>query len=110
MQYPKLFEDCYFFLSGEFKVFEKKDFVNLLELGGATILKREPKMERIDELITEDLPHHLCSKDDPDFACSYFILYDVTKTKEIRHKYLNTVKPSWLFSSIDEFKLLKPEI
>lgn len=108
-QYPKLFEDCYFYLSGEFKVFEKQDFVKLLELGGANILKREPKLERPDELVKDELPHHLYSKTDEDFACSHFILYDASKVKEIRHKYLNTVRPSWLFSSIDEFKILKPQ-
>ena len=103
-----MFEDCYFYLSGEFKVFEKQDFVKLLELGGANILKREPKLDRVDELIKDELPYHLYSKTDDDFQCSYFILYDASKVKEIRHKYLNTVRPSWLFSSIDEFKILKP--
>ena len=95
-------------MSGEFKVFEKQDFIKLLELGGATILKREPKLERLDELIPVELPYHLSTKTDTEFTCSHFILYDTSKVKEIRHQYLNTVRPSWLFSSIDEFQILKP--
>ena len=75
--------------------------------GGGTILKREPKVERADELHSEELPHHIDSKNS--FKCSNFILCEMTKVKEIRHEYLRTVKPSWLFNCIDFFKIMNPE-
>jgi hypothetical protein len=96
-------------LHGEFETFTKPEFLKLIETGGGTILKREPKLERIDELMPKEIPHHLESKTDSNFQCSHFILYDTKTTlKDIKHKYLYTVKPNWLFTCIDEFKILKP--
>lgn len=104
-KYAKLFEDCQFYLHGEFKVFPKEDFLSLIKLGGGTILKREPKLERLDELVTNELPDHI----EDGFKCSNFIFYDATKRDiQIRHDYLCTVDPAWLFTCIDEFKILKP--
>jgi hypothetical protein len=96
-------------LSGEFNVFDKEDFTKLVELAGAKVLKREPKLDRLDELITLEIPHHLDLVFNEDFVCSNFILYDATKTKEIKHKYLLAVKASWLFACIDEFKIIHPD-
>jgi hypothetical protein len=107
-QYAKLFEDVKVFLHGEFTVFDKEDFGKLVELTGAKVLKREPKLERLDELITLEMPHHLDRQFSEDFACSNFIIFDVTKVKEVRHKYLYTVRASWLFACIDEFKIIHP--
>ena len=56
--------------------------------------------------MSDELPDHL----EQDFKCSHFILHELTKLKEeIRHPYLNSVLPGWLFNCIDEFKVLKPE-
>ena len=72
-------------------------------------MKREPKLERIDELMPKEIPHHLEFKTDPNFQCSHYILYDTKTTiKEIKNKYLYTVKPIWLFTCIDEFKRKMP--
>ncbi len=109
MQYPKLFEDVNIFLSGDFNVFEKEDFTKLVELAGAKVLRREPRLERLDELITLEIPHHLDLVYNEDFVCSNFILYDATKIKEVRHKYLFTIKASWLFACIDDFKIIDPD-
>ncbi len=81
--------------------------MKLVQIAGGTILKREPKVERADELNSEELPHHIDQKNS--FKCSNFILYEMTKVKEIRHEYLRTVKPSWLFNCIDFFKIMNPE-
>ena len=108
-KYPKLFEDCSFFLHGEFKVFDKQDFIKLIDLAGGKILKREPKLERADELIAAEVPHHNDNETSKDFTCSHFILYDSAKIKEINHKYLKSVRPSWLFTCIDHFKIVDPQ-
>lgn len=109
-QYPKLFEDCKFYFHGDFAVFDKQDLVKLVQLAGASVLKREPKLDRVEELITVEIPHHLDREHDETFSCSHFILHDTTKLKEdLKHKYLYSVKTSWLFSCIDQFKVLNPE-
>ena len=80
-------------------------------MSGAKILKREPKIERIDEFITpeDDMPQHLDKKYDANFSCSTFILYETSFIKEVKHKYLFTVRPGWLFACIDQFKILHPD-
>ena len=81
-QFPKLFEGCHFYCHGEFRVFEKDDLVKLIELGGGKQVKREPKIERIDELMRAELPDHLDV--DETFHCSFFNVYDPVCTKTIR--------------------------
>lgn len=88
-------------------MFSKQDLVKLVQTAGGTILKREPKVEKADELKTEELPHHIDPKES--FKCSNFILHDVAKIKDIKHEYLRTVKTSWLFNCIDYFKILNPD-
>lgn len=84
--------------------------IKLAEQAGAKILKREPKLERVDELITKEMPHHLDYEFDKNFCCSHFIIYDATKFREdIKHQYLFSVKTNWLFACIDQFKIIHPE-
>jgi hypothetical protein len=97
-----------FYLSGEFQVFEKQDVVRLLQLAGAKILKREPKLERELELVPNELAHHLDRHFDKSFSCCNFILYDRNKIKEIKHDHLYTVSPTWLFACIDYFRIIHP--
>ncbi|CAF0952331.1 unnamed protein product, partial [Brachionus calyciflorus] len=107
---PKLFEDCSIYFYGDFNVFDKQDLIKLAEQAGAKILKREPKLDRVDELITQEIPHHLDLDYDKNFSCSHFLIYDATKFREdIKHKYLYSVKTNWLFACIDQFKILHPE-
>lgn len=83
--------------------------IRLAEQGGAKILKREPKLDRVDELITAEKPHHLDLEYDKNFCCSHFVIYDASKIKiDIKHKYLYSVKVNWLFASIDQFRILNP--
>nr|QBM06229.1 BRCA1-associated RING domain protein 1 [Brachionus koreanus] len=108
-QSPKLFEDCFLYFYGEFNVFDKQDLIKLAEQAGAKILRREPKLERVDELITTEMPHHLDLDFDKNFSCSHFLIYDASKSKmDIKHKYLYSVKVNWLFACIDRFKILNP--
>lgn len=110
-KYQKLFEDCKFYILGEFSAFDKTDIVKLVQMTGATLLKREPKLDRIDDLIVQkaDLPQHLDQEFDSSFSCTTFVLYEIAKVKEVRHKYLMTVRPGWLFACIDQFKILHPD-
>ena len=107
-QYPKLFEDCFFYLHGKFNVFEKADMVKLIELAGANVLKREPKLLNVHEYEPVEEPHHLDKDVNTNNCCAYYILSDVDKCPDINHEYLKTVRPKWLFESIDEFKILEP--
>ena len=95
-------------MQGEFVTFDKDEFVKLIQLGGGKILKREPKLERLDEIISNELPYHLDNELDKDFKCSHFILCDSSRCKEINHRYLQVVKTNWLFTCIDEYKILHP--
>jgi hypothetical protein len=81
--------------------------MQLVKLGGGTIIRREPKLDRLDELITE-APYHVDKS--TNFKCSHFILYDASKPREIvRHAYLNAVHINWLFNTIDHFKIFVDE-
>lgn len=101
VQNPNLFEGCSFYFHGEFKVFAKVDLVKLVQLAGAKILKREPKLERLEELM-QPAPFHV----DNNLKCSHFIVYDENKPNRIiRHEYLNTMNINWVFNCIDKFKI-----
>jgi len=46
---PLLFDKCNIFLYGQFQTYKKKEDLNdLIKITGATLLKREPKLHRID--------------------------------------------------------------
>lgn len=61
--------------------------------------RREPKLERLEELMTKT-PFH----NDTNLKCTHFILYDSNKPREIlHHAYLNVLNINWIFDSIDEF-------
>ena len=65
------------------------------------MVRREPKLERLDELMTKT-PFH--ADKNTNFKCTHFIIYDANKPREIiRNPYLNTLNVNWLFNSIDEF-------
>jgi len=80
----------------------------LLEIAGAQILKREPKLASVNELEPNEMPYHLDLENNKYFCCAYYILCDLDSPVEINHKYLRTVRPKWLFECIDEFKILDP--
>jgi hypothetical protein len=102
LKHPKLFENCNFYFHGDFKVFDKADLLQLVKQGGGNIIRREPKVERLDELMTQSVPYHGDKQNE--FVCSTFILYDTNKPRDIiRHRYLNTIHINWLFSTIDNF-------
>jgi BRCA1-associated RING domain protein 1 len=108
--YPKLFEDCNFYFYGTFNVFTKLDLIKLVQMGGGNILKREPKLERADELKSDEIPHHIDKSLDCNFKCSNFILYEANdKVKDIKHDFLRACKISWLFNCIDYFTILNTE-
>jgi BRCA1-associated RING domain protein 1 len=101
VQNPSLFEGCNFYFHGDFKVFAKDDLVKLVQLAGGKILRREPKLERLEELM-QPSPFHAESN----LKCSHFIVYDENKPKIIiKHEYLNTLNINWVFNCIDKFKI-----
>lgn len=89
-------------------MFEKSDVVKLVELAGGSILKREPKLVNVEEYKPIEEPHHLDKEVNPNNCCAYYVLSDVDKYPDIKHDYLKSVRPKWLFEAIDEFKILEP--
>jgi hypothetical protein len=43
-----LFDKCQFYLYGQFHTYKKEDLTDLIKITGAVLLKREPKLHRID--------------------------------------------------------------
>jgi hypothetical protein len=43
-----LFDKCQFYLYGQFQTYKKEDLTDLIKITGAILLKREPKLHRID--------------------------------------------------------------
>ncbi|CAF1142382.1 unnamed protein product [Adineta ricciae] len=43
-----LFDKCEFYLYGQFHTYKKEDIADLIKISSATLLKREPKLHRID--------------------------------------------------------------
>jgi len=43
-----IFDKCQFYLYGQFHTYKKEDIADLIKITGATLLKREPKLHRID--------------------------------------------------------------
>ncbi|UJR31077.1 hypothetical protein I4U23_018586 [Adineta vaga] len=43
-----LFDKCQFYLYGQFHTYKKEDITDLIKISNATLLKREPKLHRID--------------------------------------------------------------
>jgi hypothetical protein len=105
-----LFEGCNFYFHGNFQIFDKKELEKLVKLAGGSLIKREPKVERInEEEVNTRLPYHLDKTEDKTFRCSNFIIFDVTKHDIIKSPNLMTAQPKWLFNCIDRFKILKPQ-
>ena len=48
MQETLLFDKCQFYLYGQFHTYKKEDLADLIKITGAILLKREPKLHRID--------------------------------------------------------------
>lgn len=110
-QLPGLFDGCKMFFSGDFNypTPEKQELVELVKLGGAAILTREPKLELIDESNTT-VPYH--AKPESIMAnCGHFIVYD-SKTPlscGMNGNLICKVKASWIMDCIASFELLIPE-
>lgn len=48
LQETLLFAKCQFYLYGQFHTYKKEDLSDLIKITGAVLLKREPKLHRID--------------------------------------------------------------
>ncbi len=107
-QFPGLFSGCHFYFHGdiEYPNPTKEELVNLVKLGGGTVLCREPKQETIDQSEVT-VPYH--AKPGSQFEnTSYFILYDpdvsADKVSQRHGARLGVVPISWFMDTIAWFE------
>ena len=106
-QRPGLFAGCHVFLTGKFEypTTSREDLTSLLQLGGATILAREPRTEH---LLSEPctVPFHVRAGSTLEH-CSHYVVHG-EKTEELveGEGRLCHVNVSWVLDSIANFKLL----
>ena len=108
-QLPGLFNNCHFFLSGQFHVPNRADVSLWIKSGGGTVLTRMPNPENISP--TSSVPYHA----NPNGAlalCSHFVLFDPTAKSQPTIKYnmnhLKTLPVDWLITCIETFALVDP--
>ena len=127
MQFPRLFDGCSFFFSGDFKSHPTKpELLEIIKLGGGTILHREPKAETSHPLITESSPAVLKmmatkSVDAPTVAyhakpdtaqshCTQYIIFDAETCpnhKRLSTPIMCTAPSTWLLDCISKFEIIE---
>ena len=127
VQFPRLFDGCSFFFSGNFKSNPTKpEMLDIIRLGGGTILHREPKAETSHPLITESSPivsKMIASKSvdaptvayhaRPDTAqshCTQYIIFDpetCPSHKRLSTPIMCTAPSTWLLDCISKFEIIE---
>ncbi|XP_047115062.1 BRCA1-associated RING domain protein 1-like isoform X2 [Schistocerca piceifrons] len=114
-QVPSIFNGCYIYVmhGGVCTVhglnMNKKDVTTLIQMGGGTVLYREPNPESIPESECT-VPFHAAG-DGPLAKCSHYIIYKPGKTEpqlKYNMKHVKTLPVDWLISCIEKFELSLP--
>nr|XP_054767566.1 BRCA1-associated RING domain protein 1-like [Lytechinus pictus] len=111
-QFPGLFNGCHFFLKGSFKhpTPLKPELIQLIKLGGGTILQRQPKPDDDVIQVSTVVPYH--ARPNSQYAsCSYYIVYDHLGKKpppSVRTQKVCTVPVYWLLDCVSQFTILDP--
>ncbi len=108
---PRLLDGCHIYLQGQFgyPYPSRAELSELLKMGGATLLRREPDPESIppDEL---RVPYH-APPNSPLSKCSHFIIYqEGPKEPLLKYdmKHFKSLPAAWLFECIKNFSLVDP--
>ncbi|XP_071482423.1 BRCA1-associated RING domain protein 1-like [Diadema antillarum] len=111
-QFPGLFDGCHFYFSGTFThpTPSKTELAHLIQLGGGTILNRQPKPDDDVIQVSTIVPYHAKSGSEL-AACAHFILYDHLGKRippSIRTNKICTVPVWWLLDCVSQFSILNP--
>uniref|UniRef100_A0A8C4SRG0 BRCA1 associated RING domain 1 n=2 Tax=Erpetoichthys calabaricus TaxID=27687 RepID=A0A8C4SRG0_ERPCA len=110
---PGLFDGCYFYFLGSFKVPSKDDLIQLVKTGGGNILCRQPKPDSDVTQTINTAAYHALPDSDQSF-CTQYILYDSSykyKPKQVHLGKVWSAPVSWLLSCITSFQILPvPEL
>ena len=108
-QLPALFDGCQMYLHGSFTRLppSKEELAELLRLGGAHLLTREPRLSSLDEYDVT-VPYH-AQPGSSLVDCGVFIVHDgETKVSNVEAQRMRTVPASWVIECIATFSLVEP--
>ena len=108
-QLPALFDGCQMYLHGSFTRLppSKQELAELLRLGGAHLLTREPRLSNLDEYDVT-VPYH-AQPGSSLVDCGVFIVHDgETKVSNVEAQRMRTVPASWVIECIATFSLVEP--
>ena len=109
MQLPPLFDGCQFYFHGElqYPLPSRSELVELVKLGGASVVSREPRAELVAAAGATTVPYHAAPGSQLE-NCGYFIVYDDKATDRTNRLDGNICcsKASWILNCIASFKLL----
>ena len=108
-QLPALFDGCQMYLHGSFTRLppSKEELAELLRLGGAHLLTREPRLSNLDEYDVT-VPYH-AQPGSSLVDCGVFIVHDgETKVSNVEAQRMRTVPASWVIECIATFSLVEP--
>ncbi|XP_793413.3 BRCA1-associated RING domain protein 1 [Strongylocentrotus purpuratus] len=111
-QFPGLFDGCHFYFSGTFKhpTPPKPELIQLIKLGGGTILNRQPKPDDDVIQVSTVVPYH--ARTESQYAsCAYYVVYDHLGKRapsSIRTQKVCTIPVYWLLDCVSQFTLLDP--
>ncbi|NWW77522.1 BARD1 protein, partial [Climacteris rufus] len=105
---PKLFDGCYFYFLGSFKLHQKSDLMELVKAAGGQVLLRQPKPDSDVTQTVNTVAYHAESTSDQRL-CTQYVIYDVAskfKPEKIRQGKVWMAPSSWLIDCVMSFQLL----
>lgn len=109
LQLPGLFNNCSFYLHGQFVAPAKADVAQWIKHGSGTVLSRSPNPENVSP--SKKIPYHAPAAG-PLAKCCYFIIYDPDAKTQPSLKYnmshVKTLSIDWLIACIERFALIDP--
>ncbi|KAL8567849.1 hypothetical protein ACOMHN_058971 [Nucella lapillus] len=110
LQLPGLFDGCQVYLHGSFSRLppSKPELTDLLHLGGAHLLTREPRLANLDEYEVT-VPYHAAPGGNI-ADCGIFIVHDGgSKAPTVHAHRIRAVPASWIIECIATFSLPEPD-
>ncbi|KAK7109657.1 hypothetical protein V1264_013658 [Littorina saxatilis] len=109
LQLPPLFDGCQVYLHGSFTRMppSKQELTELLRLGGAHFLTREPRLTNLDEYEVT-VPYH-AKQGSSLVDCGIFIVHDGgSNVPRVEAQRMRVVPASWVVACIATFSLVEP--
>ena len=108
LQLPPLFDGCFFFLLGSFKVPNKDELTKLVREGGGQLLSRQPKPDSdVTQTLSTAAYHAIPGSDQA--LCTQYIIFDphgLYKPTVVRRGKVWSAPSTWIIDCIAAFQLL----